>query len=147
MNIWAAMMVQSEGMLHPLLLYALLSTGLGLCLYLFTSLKAEIRALVKRATEDRSQLQALAVALAEARDALDRVAGNLRDVEGQTGMLVPPAPIRSGLNLSKRTQVLRKHRAGEDPAAIAAALELPRAEVDLLIKVQRLALEQVTPGA
>lgn len=146
MNLWACLMVRWEGMLHPLLLYALLSAGLGLCLYLFTSLKVEIRALAKRTLEDRNQLQALAVALAETRDALDRLAGDLRDVEGQTGMLVPPAPVRSGLNLSKRTQVLRKHRAGEDSAAIAAALELPRAEVDLLIKVQHLALEQRKPG-
>jgi hypothetical protein len=47
------------------------------------------------------------------------------------------------LNLSKRTQVLRLHRAGEGSAAIATSLGLPRGEVDLLIKVHGMVLEQI----
>jgi hypothetical protein len=132
-----------ESMLHPLAFYALLAVGFGLCLYLFVTLKIELRRLLRRRMEDRQQVQALESALGEARLALERLGADLREVEGQTGMLVPPAPARSGLNLSKRTQVLRRHRAGEDPAGIAAALGLPRGEVELLIKVHRLVLERV----
>ena len=58
-------------------------------------------------------------------------------------MLVAPVPARSGINLSKRTQVLRMHRTGRDSAAIAAELALPRSEVELLIKVHRIVLEHI----
>ena len=67
----------------------------------------------------------------------------LKEIEEQSGALVPPPPSSSGLNLSKRSQVLRRHRIGEDPDQIAAALNLPRTEVDLLLKVNRIVLEQL----
>jgi uncharacterized NAD-dependent epimerase/dehydratase family protein len=82
-------------------------------------------------------------AVANAHLALQSLETDLRVVEGQTGMLVPPSPARSGLNLSKRTQVLRMHRAGQDVDGIAASLALPRAEVELLIKVHRIVVEQL----
>jgi hypothetical protein len=56
--------------------------------------------------------------------------------------VTPPAP-RSGLNLDKRSQALRLHRRGESPAHIAAMLELPLQEVDLLIKVHRIVLRSI----
>jgi hypothetical protein len=56
-----------------------------------------------------------------------------------------PAPIspRAGLNLDKRSQVLRMHRRGEQPARIAAFLEVPQPEVELLIKVHRIVLSSI----
>lgn len=129
--------------LHPLVCYVLLVAGLGLGAYLFVTLKAEIRALAQRRAEDRRQVATLEKALDEARRAARELENDLREVERQTGMLVAPAPVRSGLNLSKRTQVLRLHRAGQDSTGIAAALALPRAEVELLIKVHRIVVEQL----
>jgi hypothetical protein len=143
MSVPAWIALRPECVLNPLVFSALLAAGLGLCLYLFATLKVEIRGLLKRIQEHQRQIQGLEGALAEARNGLGRLECDLREIESQTGMLVEPAPARSGLNLSKRTQVLRRHRAGEDPAAIASALELPRAEVELLIKVQRLVLEKM----
>jgi hypothetical protein len=35
------------------------------------------------------------------------------------------------------------HRAGQDSAGIAAALALPRSEVELLIKVHRIVVDQI----
>jgi hypothetical protein len=35
------------------------------------------------------------------------------------------------------------HRGGQDSAGIAAALALPRAEVELLIKVHRIVVDQI----
>ena len=57
--------------------------------------------------------------------------------------IVRPAAGQQALNLNKRGQVLRMRRRGENPETIAAALSLPRNEVDLLLKVHQLALEQV----
>jgi hypothetical protein len=43
------------------------------------------------------------------------------------------------LNLSKRTQAIRLSRRGESADKIAAALNLPSREVQLLLKAQQLA--------
>lgn len=132
-----------EFILRPLTFYALLAVGLGLCLYLFVTLKVEMRRLHRGRQDERRQVEDLEKALSEARLAVQALETDLRAVEGQTGMLVSPAPTRSGLNLSRRTQVLRMHRSGQDNAGIAAALALPRSEVDLLIKVHRIIVEQI----
>ena len=61
----------------------------------------------------------------------------------QSSPLPPSAPIvlKTGLNLTKRSQVLRMHRSGDAPDRIATALEVPLQEVDLLIKVHRIVLQ------
>jgi DNA-binding NarL/FixJ family response regulator len=132
-----------DGMLQPLVFYVLLAAGFGLCLYLFATLKAEIHGLLRRSLAERQQLQILESALGDTRLTVQSLETDLRELERQTGMLVAPAPARSGLNLSKRTQVLRMHRAGQDSAGIAAVLALPRSEVELLIKVQRIVVGQI----
>jgi hypothetical protein len=50
---------------------------------------------------------------------------------------------RAGLNLTKRSHVLRMHRLGHPPEKIAAALEVPRQEVELLIKVHRIVVSKL----
>ena len=50
---------------------------------------------------------------------------------------------RAALNLNKRAQVLRMHRRGDPPERIASLLEVPRQEVDLLIKVHRIIISQL----
>ena len=47
------------------------------------------------------------------------------------------------MDLTKRSQALRLHRQGEAPDRIAAALELPRQEVELLLKVHHIVLANV----
>jgi hypothetical protein len=42
------------------------------------------------------------------------------------------------LNLTKRAQALRMYRRGETVASIAAALQTPSTEIELLLKVDRL---------
>jgi hypothetical protein len=54
-----------------------------------------------------------------------------------------PALARTALNLNKRAQVLRMHRRGDPPERIASVLEVPRQEVDLLIKVHRIIISQL----
>ena len=54
--------------------------------------------------------------------------------------LPPPAPVqqRPGLNLTNRAQALRMLRRGVKAETIAASLNLPRPEIELLIRVQEL---------
>lgn len=54
---------------------------------------------------------------------------------------------RPGMNLTKRTMVLRMSRRGERPEQIAAALGLPRAEVELLLKLHHAAAAAPPVGA
>lgn len=118
------------------LLSGLLAVALALCLFLFLTVKAEIRAVWRRTVELYAGLEALRASHAALEAAL-------KELEEQTGGMVPPPPSCSGLNLSKRGQALQRHRMGEDPEQIAAALGIPRSEVDLLLKVNRMVLEQL----
>jgi hypothetical protein len=74
---------------------------------------------------------------------MQALAAELHDLERQPALLAGPAAPRSGFNLGKRTQALRLHRQGESPEKIAASLELPRQEVELLLKVHRIVLSKV----
>jgi len=114
--------------------YALIAAGMGLCLFLFVSLKRDLRASDSRCEK---KLAALEAEWKEKVAALEQQCQELAEV---SGLLVPPPPIRSGLNLNKRSQALQMSRRGEKPQDIAAALSLPRNEVELLMKVQRIVL-------
>ena len=79
---------------------------------------------------------------------LDRMRASIESLASQirelVGMPAPADPTcRTGLNLSRRSQVLRLHRKGEPPAQIAASLGLPHQEVELLIKVQKIVLSKL----
>ena len=77
------------------------------------------------------------------RDTVEALAAQIHDL--QKHPLVAPLPglPKPGLNLNKRSHALRMHRRGEGADQIAAALELPRQEVDLLLKVHRIVLSSV----
>ena len=130
-----------EWILHPGAQYGLLGAGLGLCLYLFFSLKCEIRTQEKCREEGQ---KALGEVIAAVRASLDEVRAEVLELREQTGMLVAPAPTKSGLNLSRRGQVLQMYRRGQPPEQIAVSLGLPLTEIELLIKVHQIVLEQVS---
>jgi predicted RNase H-like nuclease (RuvC/YqgF family) len=132
---------------EPWRLYGLLASGLGLACLAGVVLQVQIHRLRRAARVQGERTRSLESTLAEARLDVQRLETDLRQTQQQTGMLVPPPPLRSGFNLGKRTQVLRMHRAGRDPAAIAAELGVPRGEVELLIKIQGTMLEHLEPAA
>jgi hypothetical protein len=72
------------------------------------------------------------------RQDLDALGAQLGDIEQHPPVTAAPAFFRPGLNLSTRSQALRLFRKGEPPERIAMALEVPRQEVDLLLKVQHI---------
>ena len=76
---------------------------------------------------------------------LQGLAEELRETNERTGVLVQPQATRSGFNLSKRSQALKMSSHGETAENIAAALSLPRNEVELLMKVQKIVLSSAAP--
>ena len=133
-------MIHLEWILHPGVQYGVTGAGLSLCLYLFSTLKMEAAKLEKRSQD---KWNALTEAVSALRSELEETRAELREVKEQSGMLVPPAPTASGLNLNKRGQVLQMHRRGQSTDQIAASLGLPRTEVDLLLKVHQIVLDRV----
>lgn len=114
--------------LSPVTQYAFLALALAACLALFLSMKKEI-ALVRRSFRESSDSSAAyAATLAAGLDALRQEMGTTET-----------ASLTGQLNLTRRAQALRMQRRGESPATIAAALRMPRNEIDLLLKVQMLA--------
>jgi hypothetical protein len=77
------------------------------------------------------------------RTSVEALAAQLHDLRSHPPAAVAPGLPRPGLNLNKRSQALRMHRRGETADQIAAALELPRQEVELLVKVHRIVLSTV----
>ena len=88
----------------------------------------------------RARIEELCAAISTHQKALDAQDGRLSDLEHRSQPASAPAAPRAGLNLCKRSQALRMHRKGDPPEQIAAALEVPLQEVDLLIKVHRIVL-------
>lgn len=124
--------------------FALLTCGIAVCAWIFVSLKKEIHALARLLGGQQREIANLEERLTSQLAALQE---DLRQTEERTGVLVAPTPPRSGLNLSKRSQVLKLSRHGETAENIAAALSLPRKEVELLLKVQKIVLVSAAQAA
>lgn len=117
--------------LAPFLLIAVISV---LFMLYFLYVQHEMRAMRQGLKQNRLAHES---AVAEFSGKLAELSTRLAEAEERTGVLVPPVPPKSGLNLNKRSQALRMSRRGEQADKIAAALSLPRREVELLLKVQR----------
>ncbi|PWU02278.1 MAG: hypothetical protein C5B51_21160 [Terriglobia bacterium] len=121
-------------------LSALVLASVGLSIALLFQTTSAARTAAGREHALREQLATEVEAL---RSGLDALAGEVHDLEVPAPVNVLPATPRPGLNLSKRSQVLRMHRRGEAPAQIANVLQIPRQEVELLIKVHRIVVSKV----
>jgi len=111
--------------LMPLLPYLLIAAGLFSSLALFLALKREMS---RHSHRYRVRIEEMLVRLNDA----------------ETTPAAPPfasasqfvhAPLRAGLNLSNRVHALRMLRRGEDVSHVAAALGVPRSEVELMVRV------------
>jgi hypothetical protein len=118
--------------LIPLAPFLLIGIHSVLFLFFFLCLEHELRILKlrwkRRQTAQESATNDLKAQVAE-------LNARVLDTEERTGVLVPPIPPQSGLNLNKRSQVIRMSRRGEQAEKIAASLNLPQREVELLLKV------------
>jgi hypothetical protein len=121
-------MMQLLWILGPPAQYALLALTLTACLALSLSMKREVDAM------RRSNREA-AAAYAATRAA--EPASLRREGEGEGNET--PFVVGQDLNLTRRAQAIRMQRRGESAATITAALRVPRNEIDLLLKIQKLA--------
>lgn len=115
--------------LMPLLPYLLIAAGLFSTLALFLALKREIG---RHARRHKMGIEKMLVRLNEA----ERAPRFAAQEQSEPEPTIVPAPLRAGLNLNKRVHAMRMVRRGEDVSHIAAALGVPRKEVELMIRVQ-----------
>jgi hypothetical protein len=126
-----------ERIFIPIAPYLFITAGLSACLYMFYSLQRELHELSARCAKQQAEIDAAK----EAARQIDEMRAELREAEQRTAQLIPPPPLKSGLNLNKRTQVIRMFRHGSGEELIASKLGLPRNEVKLLLKVHNLAVK------
>ena len=131
--------------MNALLLPLSILCGLILCATAISLLAAHrayclLREMNARGHERQSQDDA---GIQSVRDSLEALAAQLHDLQNHPPVAPTPGLPKPGLNLSKRSHALRMHRHGEGAEQIAAALDLPRQEVELLLKVHRIVLSSV----
>jgi len=111
--------------------YAFQAAGAIVFLLVFLALKRELHELRSRVTRLDFTLR------------LDAMNARLREAEERAASPGTPLPVRRSVNLSKRSQVIRLSRRGEPVETIAATLDLPRREVELLLKVHQLSVASI----
>ncbi|MGH9627107.1 MAG: hypothetical protein ACRD7E_01905 [Bryobacteraceae bacterium] len=75
----------------------------------------------------------------ELKSTVDQLRSRLASTEQHVGELSTiPVQVRSGMNLNKRTQILRLHENGNAPDQISSALSVNRGEVDFVLKVHHI---------
>ncbi|MGA3239317.1 MAG: hypothetical protein ABSG03_23830 [Bryobacteraceae bacterium] len=84
-----------------------------------------------------------AAAIEAAQTQYAAVASELQSAKLQPPVEILPGTPRPSMNVTRRSQALRLHRQGDSPERIAAALEVPRQEIDLLVKVHQLVLNNI----
>jgi hypothetical protein len=112
----------------------------AMCFFALVYARALASDIGRRVGDIDSRVQ-LALQATEAKVA--ELAAEARDREIQAAVTAPPARVRPGLNLTTRSQVLRMHRHGETVENIAKVLEVPRQEVDLLLKVHGIVIKSI----
>jgi len=124
-----------DWVIHPLIQYGLLAVVLSACLCLFLATRKEqvldSKVVHAELGQVRSSLDVLRLQVGQLERRL--CAAEERVEEPPPSLL--PVP---GMNLTRRSQVLRMARRGDEPGRIAAELGLPESEVELLLKVQRI---------
>ena len=123
-----------DWILSPLTLYILCSVCLLGSLLLWVSFKKELQSVRTSATQSyellTASVQALSTNLAE-----------IRDARRAEPVLAHQSP-DPGFDLIRRAEAVRMSRQNESATAIAGTLRLPRNQVELLLKVEKL----VHPG-
>ena len=129
---------------------ALVAFGFAGCLYLFYTMKRETAQLQRRIRDDQAkfdeerrrlhaELQAHRNSLGGLQQALAN--SDASPAQPAAGLAGAPLAGRVSIDFHRRGQALRMHRRGETAAEIAATLQVPQDEVDLLLKAHS-ALEE-----
>ncbi|HME11123.1 MAG TPA: hypothetical protein VKG25_28970 [Bryobacteraceae bacterium] len=132
---------------------ALTAAGLSATLWFFIQFKTEIaRLALSSPRRKKAEAETEPGEIKRLNTRLDELAARIEErgplifSNPMPGMLEPAGMLPpTGLNLNKRTHVLRLSRRGDAPDHIAATLRLPRREVELLLKIHELSLKRA-PG-
>jgi hypothetical protein len=120
-----------EWILNPATQYAAMGLILIAVLGAAFSLKRELHVALTQAKEAREAASGCANSLAE------QLQGLRLEMKQMEANALPPVPGES-IDLGKRSRVLRMHHRGEELPTIAAALNTPLNEVELLLKIDQL---------
>jgi type II secretory pathway component PulM len=112
-------------------------TAVGVSWFAFVYAKSLVQAANRRTDELQHEMDRTVQAT---KAGLEELSADVQDMGRQPSVTAAPARLRGGLNLTTRSQVLRLHRRGESAEQIASILEIPKQEVDLLLKVHRIVL-------
>jgi hypothetical protein len=121
-------------MIHSLVELGLLASGLASALALFLSAKREMHA---QSREHRARMDQVLQQLRDAQQASPEN-GPLENAATASAHFA----LRSGMNLNRRVQAVRLLRRGEEVSHVAAVLGVPRREIELLIRVQKLSAQR-----
>ena len=123
-----------DRILFPVIGYASIAAALCVCLYLFFTLK---RGMDSAQRKGAAEIHRLTEELQTLRTRLSELEGEMTSASASKNSLPPPRSI----NVAKRTQALRMLRRGDGPERIVAAMGLSLREVQLLMKVHKLAAD------
>jgi hypothetical protein len=118
-------------------------TALGVSWFAFVYARSLVEAASRRASNLQGEMER---AVEATKASLEELTAEVQDLGRQTPVAMVPGKPRAGLNLTNRSQVLRLHRRGEPAEKIASILEIPKQEVDLLLKVHRIVLSTMDLG-
>jgi O6-methylguanine-DNA--protein-cysteine methyltransferase len=115
----------------------------AVCLVIVANLSVRLTKLSREFKKrERSVPDSESTELSDLKHDLEALAARLTTLELEPRDSSVGVSLRSGMNLNKRTQALRQLRLGQATGDIAKNLEMPKAEVDLLVKVHRIVSQQ-----
>lgn len=113
--------------------YIAVAIGLVASLVLFVSVKREVHSVARR---ERKHVEAR----------VDQVAAQVMQAAPAAAAPEPvfiPVALRPGVNINRRVHAHRMLRRGDDVSTVAAALGVPRREVELLVRVRAIVSQNV----
>ncbi len=113
----------------------MVAASMAVSVYLFVSLKKEIHGSETRWENAEAKLALEWEALRNRTQEIER---KLSEAASGSSTTI------AGMNPAKRSQALRRMKQGEGPGQIAAALNLPLSEVELLLKIHHIVEERST---
>ena len=115
----------------------------ALCLVGLFALTWRLQELSRKvASQQQKEEDPLAGMVAGLKSELTSMAERLSSLESTSRESAATVAIRPGMNLNKRTQALRQYRLGQASGEIAKSLDMPKTQVDLLLKVHHIVSQQ-----
>lgn len=97
-------------------------------------------------TRTNKRQQTLHAELGRLRGEILSIRTRAEESERRAAATSTPRHLLTGLNVSHRTQALRLLRKGDPPEKVASILGVPKSEIELLAKVQRLLTMDAAAG-